>query len=70
MSKRFKVGDLVVADEATLRDRGRGIGIIIRKEPAEHPDKRHRLDFTVLWSSRGWVEDGLWSEELEPWVNR
>lgn len=55
----------MVADEETLRDRGRGIGTIIRKEPAELPDKRHRLDFTVLWLSRGWIEDGLWSEELQ-----
>jgi len=68
MSKRFKLGDLVLPD--CLRGGGPGQwagdapGTIIGKKPAEYPDKWHRVEYTVLWSSTGVICDDVWSEEL------
>jgi len=70
MNKRFKLGDLVLPDTCApswpgqLSVEANVPGIIIRKEPAEYPDKWHRLDYTVLWSS-GTIEDDIWGEELK-----
>lgn len=68
MSKRFKVGDLVVDNFST----GKGIGIVTAAEmgwPMSSDGQRvqgqRRLRYTVWWSARQKLEDGIINERLE-----
>jgi len=71
MNKRFKLGDLVLPADGwsgTGRRHQAALhtpGIIIGKEKSMFPTKWHRLDFTVLWTGTGVIEDDICSSEIE-----